>query len=118
MKHGFLFQDTFKFTYQKSTPGENFDGLDLLTKLLTPATNGAQKKATVPLIEELSPNDESCPAADDEHDDDGDQWFIDQNYSQEPETSEEISLGECVSKYGFALTRSNVFSKLSVSFHR
>lgn len=98
------------------SPGESFDGLDLLTKLLTPATTA---KKAVPLIEELTPNGEDSIQPDDENEDeDGDQWFIDQNYSHEPDTTDEIRLGDSVSKYGFALTRSHVFSKLSVSFEQ
>lgn len=40
----------FKFKYEKANKGENFDGLDLLTKLLTAPTN----KKTSLLIEEIS----------------------------------------------------------------
>jgi hypothetical protein len=43
----------FKFKFEKQTKGENFDGLDLLTKLLTP-NNSNSSKTTAPLIQEIS----------------------------------------------------------------
>jgi hypothetical protein len=43
----------FKFKLQKVNRGEHFDGLELLTKLLTPAGQGNNPPANKPLIEEL-----------------------------------------------------------------
>ena len=98
--------DTFNFTYLKLTPGENFDGLDLITKLLTPAD--VAKKTTTVLIEEVSTNGEDASTDqvkenEEDDDEDGNRWFIDQTYSNEPDI-DEMNLGDRVSKYGFALT--------------
>lgn len=47
----------------------------------------------------------------DEVEDDGSEWFIEQKVNIESELN--LNLNPC--KYGFAQTKSNVFSKLSVN---
>ncbi len=45
----------FKFKFEKQNKCENFDGLDLLTKLLTPNSNSSnQSNPSAPLIQEIS----------------------------------------------------------------
>ena len=48
----------FKFKLEKANKGEHFDGLELITKLLTPVSGDSkQPQQTVPLIEELDIKD-------------------------------------------------------------
>lgn len=48
----------FKFKLEKANKGEHFDGLELITKLLTPVSGDSkQQQQTVPLIEELDIKD-------------------------------------------------------------
>ena len=97
----------FKFKFQKENKGENFQGLDLLTKLLTPK---AKEKTTGPLIEELNANEENGSDDEDgEEEEDGDMWYLEQEVCKD----DELKITDI--KYGFAQTKSNVFSKLSVS---
>ena len=48
-----LGKGVFKFKLEKANKGEHFDGLELITKLLTPETSSSHNKPTAPLIEEL-----------------------------------------------------------------
>ena len=110
----FLLLDTFEFKYSKANPGELFEGLDLLTKLLTPLSSTTKTK---PLIEELDSieNEAECEEEEDD-DEDGDKWFIEQQV-RDDDCDDDLKLGNTISKYGFALTKSNIFSKLSVKIN-
>lgn len=112
----------FKLKYKKKNSGEHFEGLDLLTKLLTP--DCAPHKLASNLIEEVdgTANDkqdegstENAGEEDDEAEDDEIQWYHDQKVNNEEDDSD-IKLISADIKYGFAQTKSNVFSKLSVSY--
>ncbi|XP_076039747.1 protein SHQ1 homolog [Oratosquilla oratoria] len=92
----------FVITCQKQTPGENFQGLDMLTSLLTPpGTSGVNK----PLIEVIGGDDQGEALLGDESDDMED-WYYEQHL---PEENTVILSGQ---KYGFAGTHSGVFSSL------
>ncbi len=137
-------KEYFKFKYAKANKGEQFEGLDLITKLLTPANvvpNAAAK--TGPLIEELDfdagklleenfkmlkvfklrfiieangqEGSEQCEDEVAEDEEDGDIWYVDQKVGTNAENDSEIKLNNLDIKYGFAQTKSNVFSKLSVN---
>jgi hypothetical protein len=138
----FFFEEFFKFKYAKANKGEQFVGLDLITKLLTPANIASSATKNTPLIEELgsvkdnilnetskikliikiysfksidnaSGENEQCE--DEEDDEDGDIWYVDQKVGNNAENDSEIKLNNLEIKYGFAQTKSNVFSKLSVT---
>jgi hypothetical protein len=94
----------FKFKFEKATKGELFTDLDLLTKLLTPATNRDPSK---PIIEEVDGQEE-----DNYQEDSGDEWFVDQNENNTSDEKEHVTLNTF--NYGFAHKKSNVFNKLSV----
>jgi hypothetical protein len=89
----------------------------LITKLLTaPSSTNSKERPTTSLIEEVN-NDEDENADNEEDDEDGDKWFLEQTLpTQVAESCEANSLSEAKFKYGFAQTKSNIFSKLSVSF--
>ncbi|CAF0856442.1 unnamed protein product [Brachionus calyciflorus] len=101
-------EKTFKFKFQKENKGEKFEGLDLLTKLLTPNINKTKKSG--PLIEELNAegdNKEDGEEDDeDEEEEDGDLWYLEQNISQ----NDDFKISDI--KYGFAQTKSSIFQKL------
>lgn len=115
---------SFKFKYEKETKGQKFDGLDLITKLLTPCTKPSdkletEKKATGPLIEEINPEEEEEDVNYQETaEDEGDIWYVEQNKNtQDTEETETIKINSIDSiKYGFAQTKSNIFSKLSSEY--
>ncbi|RNA15731.1 SHQ1 -like protein [Brachionus plicatilis] len=94
----------FKFKFIKENKGENFQGLDLLTKLLTPIS-----KPKSNLIEEVSSSQENENEIDD-NDEEGDIWYLEQNMPQD-----EIKISDI--KYGFGQTKSNIFSKLSNDYY-
>lgn len=96
----------FKLKYSKKDIGEHFEGLDLLTKLLTP--NCEPQKLATNLIEEI--NEEQVNNEDDD-DDDEIQWYIEQKVNEDEDT--DIKLIDSLPKYGFAQTKSNVFSRLN-----
>jgi hypothetical protein len=48
-----LLKEFFKFKYAKANRSEHFEGLDLITKLLTPANVNTASASSGPLIEEL-----------------------------------------------------------------
>ena len=83
----------------------------MLTKLLTPASTAKAK----PLIEEIgteeeNENEQEEQYEEDDDEEDGDRWFIEQ---QVRDDVDDLKITD--SKYGFALTKSNIFSKLSVT---
>ena len=101
----------FKFKYEKETKGEQVDGLDLITKLLTP--HSAKSKTGV-LIEEL--DDKKQEDEEDDNDEDGDIWYVEQMASSNSnEAAANTELNDLEIKYGFAQTKSKTFSKLSVN---
>ena len=105
----------FKFKFLKAIKGEHFDGLDLLTKLLTPNT-AVKENPTRPLIEEISSESNEDHVQDgDENDDEDDEidWFIEQKLHDD--SPSHIDLTNSTVTYGFSNKKSNVFSKLSVN---
>lgn len=50
--------DSFKFKFEKAEKGKRFEGLDLITKMLTPNTAASKGAASRPLIEELDADDQ------------------------------------------------------------
>ena len=119
----------FKFKFEKEKEGEMFEGLDMITKLLQPMSGNANKSAgpIAPLIEELSEDTASKEKNEgdeddaDEEEDDEIEWFIEQqanvNEKDDSELDVNLTTGPRI-KYGFAGTKSNVFSKLGVSHSR
>jgi len=103
----------FQLRYQKKNVGENFEGLELLTKLLTP--NCAPQKLASNLIEEVEGPDELNQDNADEEEDDDIQWYVHQNVNLEEQSGDDVKLSQSQIKYGFAQTKSNVFSKLNVN---
>jgi len=105
----------FKLRYRKKNVGENFEGLDLLTKLLTP--NCAPQKLAGNLIEEVGGSEEVQEADADVDDDNDDeiQWYIPQSVNSYEECGDEVKLSQSQIKYGFAQTKCNVFSRLNVN---
>ncbi|XP_076452080.1 protein SHQ1 homolog [Babylonia areolata] len=121
--------DVDKGTYTarivKETKGEVFEGLDMLTKLLTPPEARWKSELKPNLVEEIGSSDaiseqtemcgSSCGDGDNSEgtglDDDID-WFIDQCDSSDTETSDIMS----GSKYGFAQRKSGFSQKLMLEF--
>lgn len=103
----------FKLRYRKKNAGEVFEGLDLLTKLLTP--NCAPQKLANNLIEEIG-EDQNEISVDHQNGSDSDdeeeevQWYIHQNVNKDEDGIEVLNSSL---KYGFANTKSNIFSKLN-----
>lgn len=93
---------SFTVTVPKATEGEVFEGLDMLTKLLTPK---GQTSAASPLIQVLDSSENSDKDGELDIDEDFD-WHVDQKVYVE----EEIPLDS--PKYGFASTRCGVFKQL------
>ncbi|XP_017282459.1 protein SHQ1 homolog [Kryptolebias marmoratus] len=95
------------FTLQvpKETPGEHFEGLQMLTSLLAPKGSRSAK----PLVEDASVGACSKGAGDDEEEDDEDfDWQVEQEVYAE-RSEEELSV---LQKYGFGNQRSGVFARL------
>ncbi|XP_062567775.1 protein SHQ1 homolog, partial [Saccostrea cucullata] len=93
----------FTIEVPKETPGETFEGLDMITSLLTPKT----QKNNKPLIEVFGngDNEEDRSQPDEEKEEDFD-WFVE----QKPYKETELSLDG--PKYGFANQKSGVFKRL------
>ncbi|NP_001072616.1 protein SHQ1 homolog [Xenopus tropicalis] len=83
----------------KETPGQHFEGLDLLTSLLAPRGS----KSAKPLVEEIGSSDNVVEEEEDEFD-----WQIEQTPFVEP--TEEALQSQCT--YGFGNLRSGVFRRL------
>ncbi|XP_060078474.1 protein SHQ1 homolog [Ylistrum balloti] len=95
---------SFTIKIPKATEGEIFEGLDMLTKLLTPK---GQTSAASPLIQVLDSSTEATNPAGTELEIDEDfDWHIDQKVYVE----EELPLD--APKYGFGNTKSGVFKRL------
>jgi hypothetical protein len=110
--------DLFKLKFEKATKGQVFEGLDLLTKLLTPISNKIDANPARNLIEEIpSVNDnnliEQENNSEDDEDEDEIEWFLEQNFNESQNNMGDLSSNI---KYGFSNGKSNVFSKLSVNF--
>ncbi|XP_066283636.1 protein SHQ1 homolog isoform X2 [Branchiostoma lanceolatum] len=98
---------TFTVLVPKECPGEHFEGLDLLTKLLAP--KGA-RSASGAGVEVLATDD----AEEDDDDDEEIDWQVEQEPWWENQSQSEIQPGM---KYGFANRRSGVFGKLQEELH-
>ncbi|XP_059519379.1 LOW QUALITY PROTEIN: protein SHQ1 homolog [Myotis daubentonii] len=97
------------FTIQlpKETPGQHFEGLNMLTTLLAPRKSRTAK----PLVEEIGASEVSEEGVEDDDDEDFD-WEIEQS------PYEEVSEGalHLQSHYGFGGLRSGVFQRLQDEF--
>ncbi|XP_076984808.1 protein SHQ1 homolog isoform X2 [Tamandua tetradactyla] len=87
----------------KETPGQRFEGLNMLTALLAPRKSRAAK----PLVEEIGASEVSEEGVDDDDDEEFD-WQIEQ--SPYEEVSESALNPQC--RYGFGNLRSGVFQRL------
>ncbi|KAK7111466.1 protein SHQ1 homolog [Littorina saxatilis] len=116
---------TFTAKIGKENKGEEFEGLDMLTKLLTPPDGGEKPKLFSPgLVEEIGSSDLDQSAVSPEQagnssegvktgyedDEDDFDWYIEQSV---PSEVEGLSGG---AKYGFALTKSGMSEKLLEEF--
>lgn len=105
--------DTDKGSYTikvpKETKGQQFEGLDMITKLLTPK---GQTTAQSPMIEVLSESNNTGvdKESEEEVEDVDEEEDIDWHIEQIPYTEPELSL-DCP-KYGFANQKSGIFSRL------
>ncbi|KAG8436024.1 hypothetical protein GDO86_007211 [Hymenochirus boettgeri] len=92
---------TINIRAPKETPGQHFEGLNLLTSLLAPKGSRSSK----PLIEEIGSSKDVI-----EEDDDGGEfdWQIEQTPFVEP--SDDILKSQCT--YGFGNLRTGVFTRL------
>ncbi|XP_065811042.1 protein SHQ1 homolog [Labrus bergylta] len=84
----------------KETPGEHFEGLQMLTSLLAPKGSRSAK----PLIEVLSTESSKSTGNDEDEDEEEFDWSFEQEMFQE--SSEEKQ------KYGFGNKRTGVFARL------
>ncbi|KAM6927889.1 protein SHQ1 homolog [Xenentodon cancila] len=92
----------FTLRVPKETPGEHFEGLQMLTSLLAPKGSRSAK----PLVQDVSGE---CSGGDKEEEDDEDfDWQVEQEVYTE--RSEEELRG--LQKYGFGNQRSGVFARL------
>ncbi|XP_030584436.1 protein SHQ1 homolog isoform X2 [Archocentrus centrarchus] len=94
----------FTLWVPKETPGEHFEGLQMLTSLLAPKGSHSAK----PLVEDVSPEC-SQRAGDNEDEDEEDfDWQVEQEIFTE-KSEEEL---RALQKYGFGNQRSGVFARL------
>lgn len=93
----------FTLRVPKETPGEHFEGLQMLTSLLAPKGSRSAK----PLVEEVNTTCSEGAEGDEEEDEEFD-WQIDQQIYQEG-PGEEL---QKMHKYGFGNQRAGVFSRL------
>ncbi|XP_076984809.1 protein SHQ1 homolog isoform X3 [Tamandua tetradactyla] len=93
----------FTIRLPKETPGQRFEGLNMLTALLAPRKSRAAK----PLVEEIGASEVSEEGVDDDDDEEFD-WQIEQ--SPYEEVSESALNPQC--RYGFGNLRSGVFQRL------
>ncbi|XP_064012276.1 protein SHQ1 homolog isoform X4 [Pogoniulus pusillus] len=91
---------TFTIQLPKETPGQYFEGLDMLTSLLAPKKSRSAK----PLVEEIAASAELSEEEEEEEFD----WEIEQTpYNESPE-----SILQPQHRYGFGNLRSGVFQRL------
>ncbi|XP_078677362.1 protein SHQ1 homolog [Branchiostoma floridae x Branchiostoma belcheri] len=100
---------TFTVLVPKECPGEHFEGLDLLTKLLAPK---GVRSASGAGVEVLGTGTDD--AEEEEEDEEEIDWQVEQVPWWENQPQSEIQPGM---KYGFANRRSGVFSKLQEELH-
>nr|XP_022299523.1 protein SHQ1 homolog isoform X3 [Crassostrea virginica] len=94
----------FTIVVPKETPGEVFEGLDMLTSLLTPKSQKLKK----PVIEVIKKDDEEESQSVEEEEEEEEEF--DWQVEQKPYKEQELSLdGE---KYGFANQKSGIFKRL------
>ncbi|KAI8511147.1 Hsp90 cochaperone shq1 [Branchiostoma belcheri] len=98
---------TFTVLVPKECPGEHFEGLDLLTKLLAPK---GTRSASGAGVEVLGTGTDDAEEEEEEEID----WQVEQVPWWENQPQSEIQPGM---KYGFANRRSGVFSKLQEELH-
>ncbi|XP_006070207.2 protein SHQ1 homolog [Bubalus bubalis] len=92
----------FTIRLPKETPGQHFEGLDMLTALLAPRKSRTAK----PLVEEIGASEVSEGGVED--DDDEFDWEIEQSpYEEVPESALNPNC-----RYGFGNLRSGVFQRL------
>nr|XP_023649798.1 protein SHQ1 homolog [Paramormyrops kingsleyae] len=91
----------FTLRVPKESPGENFEGLDMLTSLMAPKGSRSAK----PLVEEMDTCDGAIGGEEEEDDFD---WQMEQEAYVESSEEELRSL----QKYGFGNQRSGVFTRL------
>ncbi|XP_028262509.1 protein SHQ1 homolog [Parambassis ranga] len=98
----------FTLRVPKETPGEHFEGLQMLTSLL--AHKGS--RSAKPLVEDMSVECSETIGADQEEDDEEFDWQVEQEAYME-RTEEEL---RTLQKYGFGNQRSGVFARLQEEF--
>ncbi|XP_069329916.1 protein SHQ1 homolog [Eulemur rufifrons] len=94
----------FTIRLPKETPGQHFEGLNMLTALLAPRKSRTAK----PLVEEIGASEVSEEVADDDDDDEEFDWEIEQTPYEE--VSESALNPQC--HYGFGNLRSGVVQRL------
>nr|XP_006196559.1 protein SHQ1 homolog isoform X2 [Vicugna pacos] len=93
----------FTIRLPKETPGQHFEGLNMLTALLAPRKSRTAK----PLVEEIGASEVSEEGVEDDDDEEFD-WEVEQSpYEEVPESALDP---EC--RYGFGNLRSGVFQRL------
>nr|XP_010968895.1 protein SHQ1 homolog [Camelus bactrianus] len=93
----------FTIRLPKETPGQHFEGLNMLTALLAPRKSRTAK----PLVEEIGASEVSEEGVEDDDDEEFD-WEVEQSpYEEVPESALNP---EC--RYGFGNLRSGVFQRL------
>ncbi|XP_077978268.1 protein SHQ1 homolog [Glandiceps talaboti] len=110
----------FDFKFAKESPGEEFEGLDMLTKLLAPKGTVC---AAAPLIEVIGEENGTDGAEEPHYVEDSEEWAedvededdFDWQIEQEPYQDEASLLASNV-KYGFANQRNGVFQQLREEF--
>ena len=121
---------TFTAKIAKENKGEVFEGLDMLTKLLTPPETVAKPTASPGLVEEIKSSHAEPPkssqqaetestgnalSVEEEEEEEEFDWYIDQSIPPVSETEGAILTGSA--KYGFALQKSGLSRKLVAEFH-
>ncbi|XP_041836037.1 protein SHQ1 homolog isoform X2 [Melanotaenia boesemani] len=94
----------FTLRVPKETPGEDFEGLQMLTSLLAPKGSRSAK----PLVEDVSVECTESVGDDEEEDEEDFDWQVEQEVYME--RSEEHM--RALQKYGFGNQRSGVFARL------
>ncbi|XP_015226435.1 PREDICTED: protein SHQ1 homolog isoform X2 [Cyprinodon variegatus] len=94
----------FTLKVPKETPGEHFEGLQMLTSLLAPKGSRSAK----PLVEDVSGGSETSGNGEEEEDEEEFDWQLEQEAYLE-QSEEEMG---ALQKYGFGNQRSGVFSRL------
>ena len=90
----------------KKTPGEIFEGLDMISSLLMPPQSDTRSG---PKIEVINPDDLAAPGVDE--DEDEMEWYFDQKVPEPPKAENDLDLSEKIASfgYGFAFQDFGVF---------